>query len=192
MAKSRKLKRTITLCDIRHLFEEPDLSPFSAHYADYSSRTGLDYIVAELYSHPRTERIELTVLLPPDKITPDLESETLRAIQRYSDTWSRDAKLDLAETRYKGKSTLVVGIISFFVLNSLGLWLNQLGGLWFANLGDAAMVVAWILPVFSVELLTVGAWQHRVEKRAYAALKSLNLVVEPEAAQQVDLGSDDD
>ena len=181
MAKSTELKRTVRLREIGHLFEEPDVSPFSEHYADYSSRTALDHIVAELYSYPKTEQIELTVILPPDRITPDLKAETVRAIRRYSDTWSRDAKMDMAESRYKGKSTLVAGILIFFILNSLGLWLNRIGGLWFENLGDAAMVVAWIVPVFSVELLTVGAWQSRVEKRAYAALRSIDVVIEPDA-----------
>ena len=34
MAKSTELKRTVRLRKIGHLFEEPDVSPFSEYYAD--------------------------------------------------------------------------------------------------------------------------------------------------------------
>ena len=104
MSKSGVLEQTLRLRDINHLFEEPELSPFSEYYAEYSAKAGLDYVVGELYAHPETEQINLKVLLPPENIGPDLEARTLTAIRRYSDAWARNAKQDLAESSFKGRS----------------------------------------------------------------------------------------
>ena len=55
VARDRTYEVTLNLCDINHLFKKPDISPFSDCYKIYSFKTGMDYIVGELYARPRTE-----------------------------------------------------------------------------------------------------------------------------------------
>src|SRR5450756_2861420 len=81
MKNKKVYKTTLRLHDINHLFDDPNISPFSDYYQPYSFKTGMDYIVDELYSHPSAEEIELTVLLPAEQITRDLEAKTLKAVR---------------------------------------------------------------------------------------------------------------
>src|SRR5674476_1447021 len=75
MKNKKVYKTTLRLHDINHLFDDPNISPFSDYYQPYSFKTGMDYIVDELYNHPSAEEIELTVLLPAEQITRDLEAK---------------------------------------------------------------------------------------------------------------------
>src|SRR5674536_396585 len=88
MKNKKVYKTTLRLHDINHLFDDPNISPFSDYYQPYSFKTGMDYIVDELYSHPSAEEIELTVLLPGEQITRDLEAKTLKAVRKYSEAVS--------------------------------------------------------------------------------------------------------
>jgi hypothetical protein len=102
MKNKKVYKTTLRLHDINHLFDDPNISPFSDYYQPYSFKTGMDYIVDELYSHPSAEEIELTVLLPGGQITPDLETKTLKAVRKYSEAWAQNARQGQDIARYKG------------------------------------------------------------------------------------------
>jgi nitrate reductase beta subunit len=82
MKNKKVYKTTLRLHDINHLFDDPNISPFSDYYQPYSFKTGMDYIVDELYSHPSAEEIELTVLLP--------------------EAWAQNARQGQDIARYKG------------------------------------------------------------------------------------------
>jgi hypothetical protein len=74
MQNKKVYQTTLRLQDINRLFDDPNISPVSDYYQPYSFKTGMDYVVDELYSHLSAGQIKLTVLFPAEKITPDLEA----------------------------------------------------------------------------------------------------------------------
>jgi hypothetical protein len=62
---------------------QPSVSPFSDDFHDYSTTSGLEFIANELRANSSLKRVETTILLPPEQITPDLEGRTREAVRRY-------------------------------------------------------------------------------------------------------------
>jgi hypothetical protein len=77
------LRLTLRYANIDSLFEKPDVSPFSEDFLEYGTVPGVEYIYNELLANPRLKRVQTTIVLPPEQITPDLEWRTREAIQRY-------------------------------------------------------------------------------------------------------------
>jgi len=180
MAKGRTLRITLRLRDINHLFEEPDITPFSDYYAPYSFKTGMDYIVGELYAHPHTALIELTVLLPAEQITPDLERRTTTAIRKYSAAWVGDARQNMHKDWYKGTRALWTGLTAVVVLVPLIYWLDISKNYWYQILAIGPEVILWMLLWWPLELLTFQLWEDRLEQRAYEALQNIALTIAAE------------
>ncbi len=186
MAKDRTLSITLRLRDINHLFEEPNITPFSDYYAPYSFKTGMDYIVGELYAHPYSPLIQLTVQLPAASITPDLEERTREAIRKYSAAWVGDARQEMAKDWYMGTRALWTGLIAVIVLVPLIYYLEASRNYWYTILATGPEVIIWLLLWWPLELLTFQLWEDRLEQRAYAALQSiaLTIVAEPVSSEQ--------
>ena len=83
MAERSVLRLRLKYATINSLFEKPDVSPFSEDFLEYGTVPGVEYIYNELLANPRLKRVETTIVLPPEQITPDLERATTEAIRRY-------------------------------------------------------------------------------------------------------------
>jgi hypothetical protein len=83
VAKRGVLRLTLRYANIDSLFEKPDVSPFSEDFLEYGTVPGVEYIYRELQANPRLRRVETTIVLPPEQITPDLEQSTREAVRRY-------------------------------------------------------------------------------------------------------------
>lgn len=177
MARDRTLSITLRLRDINHLFEEPNITPFSEYYAPYSFKTGMDYIVGELYAQPGTALIRLTVQLPAESITPNLEERTREAIRKYSAAWVGDARQEMAKDWYMGTRALWTGLIAVLVLVPLIYYLETVHNYWLALLATGPEVILWLLLWWPLELLTFQLWEDRLEQRAYAALQRIELTI---------------
>lgn len=80
MADRGVLRLTLRYADINALFEKPDVSPFSEDFLEYGTVPGVEYIYNELQANPALKRVETTIVLPAEQITPDLERSTSEAI----------------------------------------------------------------------------------------------------------------
>ena len=180
MSNKKVYETPLRLHDINHLFDEPDISPFSDYYEPYSFKAGMDYVVDELYSHPSAEQIKLTVLLPAEQITPDLEAKTLKAVRKYSEAWAQNARQGQDIARYKGLRTLRVGILAFIVLNGLALWFDAYTGFGIRLLSEGLIIGAWVLLWWPLDALAFGVWENRLEESAYKALRNLRLTISAE------------
>ena len=180
MKNKKVYQTTLRLHDINHLFDEPNISPFSDYYQPYSFKTGMDYIVDELYSHPSAEEIKLTVLLPAEQITPDLEAKTLKAVRKYSEAWAQNARQGQDIARYKGLRTLRVGILAFLVLNGLALWFGSYANFGIRLLSGGLLIGGWVLLWWPLDALAFGVWENRLEESAYKALKNVQLTISSE------------
>ncbi len=180
MKNDKTLELTLHLKDINHLFEEPDITPFSDYYQPYSFKAGMDFIVGELYANPRTQRIRLGLVLPPDQISPDLLERTCGAIEKYSVAWMRDAEQDMARLRYQGVRAAIAGGIGMLALFSIAVWLETLGGFVKYVLANGFYVAGWVLLWRPIEVLIFDVWEFSLERRSYQALRQIELEIQPE------------
>jgi hypothetical protein len=77
------MQTTLYLDTLEQFFSQPDLSPLSEQYREYSQTAGMEYLAKELYAHPTIKEVHVTIVLPAEKIAPDLEHKTKAALVRY-------------------------------------------------------------------------------------------------------------
>jgi|GEM_PF-5571038 len=77
------LRVTLNYKSIHGLFRMPDVSPFSEDYQVYSAASGIEFIVNEMRANSSLKRVEATIVLPADQITPDLEVQICEAVRRF-------------------------------------------------------------------------------------------------------------
>jgi len=181
--QSETYELTLHLQDVVHLFEEPDITPFSSYYRTYSFKAGMDYIVGELYAHPRAQRIKLNLILPPDQIDPGLLDRTYQAIEKYSIAWMRDAEQDMAKVRYRGVRAAIAGVIGMLVFFSAALWLEGQDIFVEKVLANGLFVAGWVLLWRPIEMLIFDVWDFSLERKAYQALR--NIVVEIQSEESI-------
>jgi len=181
--QSKTYELTLHLQDVVHLFEEPDITPFSSYYRTYSFKAGMDYIVGELYAHPRAQRIKLNLILPPDQIDPGLLDRTYQAIEKYSIAWMRDAEQDMAKIRYRGVRAAIAGVIGMLVFFSAALWLEGQDIFVEKVLANGLFVAGWVLLWRPIEMLIFDVWDFSLERKAYQALR--NIVVEIQSEESI-------
>lgn len=56
MADRNVLRVTLEYTDINWLFNQPDVSPFSENFHEYSTKPGMEYIRDELHANPSLKR----------------------------------------------------------------------------------------------------------------------------------------
>jgi len=117
MKNKKVYQTTLRLHDINHLFDDPNISPFSDYYQPYSFKTGMTTSSMSCTATHQQRRLNLQCCFPQSKITPDLEAKTLKAVRKYSEAWAQNARQGQDIARYKGLRTLRVGILAFLVLN---------------------------------------------------------------------------
>jgi hypothetical protein len=90
VADRKVLRVTLRYANIDSLFDRPEISPFSEDFHEYSTVSGIEHIYGELQANPSLKRVETTIVLPPEQITPNLEQRTREAIRRYCLARSRE------------------------------------------------------------------------------------------------------
>ena len=113
MADRDVLRVTLEYPDINWLFDQPDVSPFSENFHEYSTRPGIEHIYNELHANPSLKRVEATILLPPEQITPTLEQRTREAVRRYCLARSREVGHDERALRWRALRTLAIALVLF-------------------------------------------------------------------------------
>jgi hypothetical protein len=75
----------LQLDQIDELFNAPEINPFSTHQVAILGESGMDHLFnAVQYRWPRNPGITaLRLQLPADQVTPELEEQTRRAVERY-------------------------------------------------------------------------------------------------------------
>jgi hypothetical protein len=106
---------TLDYKDINWLFSKPDVSPFSDDFHEYSTTPGIEFICNELYANPSLKRVETTILLPPEQITPSLEQRTREATRRYCLARSREKRQDERALRRRALRALMF-TVGFFII----------------------------------------------------------------------------
>jgi len=175
-----ELQITLRLQKVQDLFDVPDITPYSDYYARYSNKAGMHYVVEKLYAHRKSKSILLTILLPSDQITTNLEEETIIAINRFSKAWAQDAKHKMSRAKYKGIRGLITAIVALIFLNGTGIWLGNFSNFILKLISEGLIVAAWVLMWFPLDLLTQEFWVNRLERKAYQKLENVRIVIKPD------------
>jgi hypothetical protein len=178
---------TIKLDDIMHLFVAPEFDPFSDQDAELLGQPALAYVLRQLgpakvkEGHP----IQLTVQLPPDKVTPDLKARTEHALHRFCAARIADNDAQLRRLRWNGWRSLPSAIVALGVCLTLSyLFLSNV--LTFLSpainelLGQGFGIISWVVLWHPVEAFMYDPIPLRRENAALRYIATTDIVLEPQ------------
>lgn len=106
---------TLSLTTLDQLFNDPQVNPFSEKEVEVRGESGMSYLLHELQGRRRDgQDLRLTVLLPPDQITADLQPSLSQAIHRYCQARIESNMLDIHLIR--ARSSTGLGILLAIVV----------------------------------------------------------------------------
>ncbi len=121
MSQSKVKDVTLSLKTVDHLFIAPEVNPFSDVEMELLGQPALLRVMKKLEPgfFRRGGKIRLTILLPPDQITPDLQKQVDAALHRFCQTHITDNRLRIRQTIWVGLRALLPGLL--FLGVSMGL-----------------------------------------------------------------------
>ncbi|MGQ0571912.1 MAG: hypothetical protein ACT4P5_20600 [Armatimonadota bacterium] len=173
-----ELDMTLRLRTINHLFEAPDISPLSDDFQPYSSKAGIDYVLGELYAHPSTDRINLTVLLPRESVTEDLQQRTQQAVRRFTDARAQHVQHDSNRIRSQATRALPVALLGLVVLIEASVPLMESPLFLARAIGNGLSVAGWVALWFPLDALIFQVWLAKQEQRAYRILQGTRISIQ--------------
>jgi hypothetical protein len=178
--RAREVDLHLRLLRIEHLFEPPHLDPFAPELAEYDARPGLERMVSAVQRAKRKATVRVTVELPPDAVTPDLEERARGALSRECRRRIAVLDGDLDGVRRLGLRALLWGLVAVIVLDGL---VGAIGQAEPGTIEDAVstglQTAAWVVLWFPINLLVYDRWYYRRDQRAYRTLRDVPLRVVP-------------
>jgi hypothetical protein len=177
VADRRVLRVTLRYTDINALFDKPDVSPFSEEYSEYNTTSGIEHIYGELQANPSLKRVEATILLPREQITPTLEQRTREAIRRYCLARSREVGQSERALRWRALRALAFGLILFAVY--VLLQDNMQDILVLKLIGEGMDILIWVALWFPLDALVFGLLSYDLNSESYKRASEMRLKIEP-------------
>jgi hypothetical protein len=168
---------TLRYRDIAGLFAPPAVSPFSEDYQVYSTTSGIEFLARELHANPSLQRVEVTILLPPDRVSPELERRTREAVARYCRAQLVRYRQERREqgwylVREFGSATL--GLVVFLGAARF-LYATDNGVL--ALLGEGLNIAGWVLFWFPLDTFFYTLRHQRMDEKIYERLLAMSLTI---------------
>jgi hypothetical protein len=177
VADRRVLRVTLRYTDINSLFKSPDISPFSEEYNEYCTTSGIEHIYGELQANPSLKRVEATILLPREQITPTLEQRTQEAIRRYCLARSREVGQSERALRWRALRALAFGLILFAVY--VLLQDNMQDILVLKLISEGMDILIWVALWFPIDALFFGLLSYDLNSESYERASEMQLKIEP-------------
>lgn len=175
----------IQLDTIDQLFNAPAINPFSEKSIDVTGESALRRVIRQLLSRSvrKTTGARLVIQLPPDQITPGLQTRTAQAVRRYIDARIEDNDLNVRLSRR-------LGFIELLIASGLAVVVLTLSSLLvgpFANLSEVlrglipsfVIILAWVLlwnPLDKLLFEWVEPWE---QNAMLHKITSMEIVIEP-------------
>lgn len=168
---------TLRLADIHHLFETPDLSPFSETYEEYSYISGMEFVADELYANTSYHKVVMTIVLPPDQLSPGLQEQTRAAVERYCRGRLKDVEHDLRATRWRGRRALAMALVALFAFMGLAAVTSAGEGFFLRTVTDALIIAGWVVLWFPLETLFFETWEYSLDRKIYTLLRDMDITI---------------
>lgn len=179
VAERRVLRVTLRYSDIDWLFDTPDVSPFSEDFNEYSTLPGIEHIYNELQANPALKRVETTIVLPPEQITPQLEPSTQEAIRRYCLARGQEVGQSERALRWRAFRALAVALVLFFVYVLLQWWLRGVDLLAIEVVLEGLDILIWVALWFPLDALFFGLQSYDLNSDSYKRASQMQLKIEP-------------
>jgi hypothetical protein len=173
------LRLTLRYADINSLFEKPDVSPFSEDFLEYGTVPGVEYIYNELQANPRLKRVETTIVLPPERITPDLERSTREAIRRYCLARSWEVGQSERALRWRSLRALGFALVLFVIYALLQWWLGGTKILALSLILEGLDILIWVALWFPLDALVFGLQSYDLNSKSYRRASQMQLKIQP-------------
>jgi hypothetical protein len=142
----------------------------------------IDEIRHSFAMHRRPESGTVTIELPPDKATPDVERGVRQAFARYCETGIAQAERELAAISHDGWHTLMSGAVVLFfgLILSEAVLRTKIPKEFRDFFGNGLfLVVAWVGLWYPLDTLFYAGRPHRADRKLLQALSGVEVVVRP-------------
>lgn len=187
---------TVRLESPRQLFEVLPVSPMSDAYTEYTAQPAMVTVRDLLLRRkPRREdEIVLTLVLPDHEIRSGLDAELTTAVRR----WVRvENTVDVDASQAGGavgRRLFVLGVAIFLVLQTLAIYLRQVGDSIdndvVAAVAEGLSVTSWVMLWFPVQTFTMEVWRSSIRRRRAAVLERMVVQTVP-ASREHDAPADE-
>ena len=177
MSRNKVYETMLYLDTIEQFFSKPDLSPFSEQYREYSYTSGIEYLAKELYAHPTIKEVDVTIVLPAEKNTPNLEQKTQAAVLRYSRARIREIEQEMQGLRKRAVEVTMMAIVGLVIFISVGSLLTYSPSFILQVIGEGLTVVGWVFVWFPLDSFIFGVRHYRLDERIYEKLEHMRLTV---------------
>jgi len=175
------LRVTLNYKDINGLFSLPNVSPFSDDFQMYSATSGIEFIVNEMRANGRLRRVETTILLPVEKITHDLERQTLAAVRRYCLARIHTVGQDQRILRTRIFRSIALAIVGLFVSVGIGYPLSIDPDFVTSLIGNILYFFGWVAIWYPMDAIVFGRRDLRMDENSYQRVMDMQLSIRPAA-----------
>lgn len=180
-----------------HLFNAPDINPFSENVLETLGMSGLTYISRQLQAHRRDwKNIRLVVQMPPDQITPGFELRLTEALRRYCRTKIEDNTIEIHRIRFRSSIGLgiLAAIVVVLIVAAYLLFTGILAGVPQAvqvTIAATISLFAWVTLWDPLEALIFNPIEFMRENYILRRIAQLRVVVEPQSLTETSAGKAD-
>ena len=177
MHRTKLYETTLYLDDIEQFFSQPDLSPLSEQYREYSYTSGIEYLAKELYAQPAIKEVRVKIMLPAEKIVPDLEQKMKAAVVRYCSARLKALEQEIQGLRKRALKATVMAIVGLALFISVGSILTYSTSFVLEVIGQGLTVVGWVFVWFPLDAFIFGLRHYHLDKRIYEKLVHMQLTI---------------
>lgn len=174
---------TLRYKDISWLFRLPDITPFSEDFEVYSANYGIEFIVNELRANSSLKRVEATIWLPPEQITPDLEQRTCEAIQRYCRARSHTLGQDARILRDRIKRSVALAVVATVLSVGIGYPMTLEDDFVIALIGNILYFFGWVAIWYPMDAIVFGRRDLQLDVNAYERVMEMQVSIKPDATR---------
>ena len=181
---------TVSLDDIHELFLDQPIDMFSEEEWDYMGESALDRIVQHMTpgTMRRRQPLKLVILLPRERIVPDIAGKTETAIHRWARQKIEDNILQMRINRWSGLRGLPPGFLFLgaclalgtFMLESLG---PYVGSVLTFILAEGVLIVGVVALETPVGSILYGNLLFKRENEVLGVLMHMTIEVRPKAPE---------
>jgi hypothetical protein len=176
---------TYQLDNISQLYMAPELNPLSANELAVVGQSALERIFSKKEALSKKKTIELTLLLPPDKIAPNIEQQIHEAVDRYCLLKMKDNDNLLRVTRRNGFRSSLNGFIFLGVCLLLSAFfasdlLTFLPTFVHTILSEGFIIIGWIGLWHPVEAFLYDGIPIIHQNETYQRMREMKILVRPQ------------
>ncbi len=180
MAQGRHYDITLHLDNLEQFFAVPESNPFVPHT---QFDPGIDTLVGELKPKALIRKVRTTIVLPPNQINPDAETQLRAALTQYCQHYIRKNRQDLISLRWQGIKALQNGLIFLGACLLLSTLFENAETLqeWVRRLGSEGFLIAgWVSLWHPIEILLYEWWPFSRQIHIHESIMQMDILFKEE------------